>query len=152
MRAAVEGVIDLSEADLLSPAWHNKLGILMAGMLEQRFEEYNRVMHARALALLTTPGTNVELHARHEVEYLQEYCQQLLFMDADKAATRRSTAQRLRDAWAREFGDPNDPKTRRNIDAVVNALKSRKQEADKERKSGKSIQQQLRHRSSRQRR
>jgi hypothetical protein len=131
VRAAVDGVVDFVSADQQDPRWHTRLGWLLVGMLNRDYKEYCHTMQTRHLLLATAVSGSEEAnsHLESEFEHLGNYLDVLLDRNKDKKAKRRSMARKLSDAWAQEYGDPDDPKVQRNIDAVVAALKDRRNEA-----------------------
>jgi len=137
IRAAVEGVVDFSQANLLDPRWHKRLYVLLSAMVERDRRAAALARHQRSLAYIAVPNIGRESFTRHheqEKEAFIEYLSSLFFQKNEQGDRKKAMAARMRDAWAAEFGDLDSPETQKKIDDVAAALRHQRDVADAGRK------------------
>lgn len=128
VRAAVDGVVDFSKTELRNANWHRRLALLLGELSRKEQLEYTKILYERALRQATIV-TDVETKNRlleKADEHLNEYIDMQFGSANDKATVRKTAAEQLRSAWAAAYGDPNDPKVKQKIDAVVAGLEQQR--------------------------
>ena len=126
VRAQAEGLVDFSQADLLDPRWHTRLALLISELVARDQREISLRHHNRALAYLAVANIKQESFKKFqesEQETLEDYLVSLLGLPQAKGDRKKRMAQKLRDSWAREFGDPTKPETQKKIDKVAEGLR-----------------------------
>lgn len=126
VRAAVDGVVDFTKADLRNPLWHRRLSIIVGEMLRRdRLKSLER-LHTRLLAYLPTRlGSVQEFNklAEEETEVINDFLGTLAGRTKPTGSRKVEAAKALRDAWNREFGDSSKADVQQNIDQVAEALR-----------------------------
>lgn len=127
VRAAARGIVDFSEADIDDPVWYRKLRFLLVEMNKEDRRQLKRFDHA---ASMTAAIVNA-IQKRSPVDSMSDGLDTVIEMSnslwpwlkADKY--RETMAEQLAASWANEFGDMDDPETKKRIEETANAIKTR---------------------------
>lgn len=135
VRAALDGVIDFSQADFLDPRWHARLHLLLEELTQQDYREFLKMKAGRELAYISSPfhdENSWAAHTKAEAEYLEDWTDNLFGIKTERGDRRARIAKAHRDAWQQEFGQMNDPETQRKIDETVASLRMQRDQARSE--------------------
>lgn len=129
IRAAASGAIDFAHADLLDPWWWRKVHIILDDLARQRVIEYTRTQFDRIRSLTSRPNLTQESREKlaDHSSRVSARLRSLWFPwkgSEDQQDERKTTAQRMYDAWVRIWGDPNDPKVAAAIDQTAASLRA----------------------------
>jgi hypothetical protein len=127
LRAAVDGVVDYSQANLLDYWWHLRLNLLLNELVDREMLAYLRLSNQRHLAYLGVPGLTEESWKQHregEHSSYEDYIKILLgVFQEDERSHKERLEQAMTEAWEREFGDTADPQTQVRIEAAAAQLR-----------------------------
>lgn len=129
LRAAARGLIDFRRRDPLCVLWRRHVDLILTELHEQQALEWTHCDYEYLLAdwqrpLPRTPTGQHELQRRLQQTREQLFQQlQSYRPDNEDSARPASLASELRAEWVREFGDPDDPAVRAQIDATAAALR-----------------------------
>jgi hypothetical protein len=127
IRAAVDGIIDYSKADVTNPTWHKRLNIILREIIEKDKRELFKLSMAHSLAYL--PVSNItedswKYHSEKAFEMYDNYYRSTYSMPKVEGDRKKRMTAQLQSAWSEEFGDLNDPKVKEDIEKVTQGLKA----------------------------
>ena len=125
IRAAVDGVVDYSKADVTSPVWHRRLNILLRELVEKDKRELLKLSMSHSLSYLAVGNLTEDswkYHSERAFEAFDDYYRSVYSLPKLEGDRKKRMNEQLQEAWAAEFGDPNDPKTARDIEKVTHGL------------------------------
>lgn len=128
MRLAFDGIVDFSQVDFRNAAWSIRLAWFIRELQRRemlKFFQYDQGRHLGYMAAGLLPES-WKTHHKRELHSHDELIRILFDLgDSDEQQSKLEGA--LRNAWAREWGDPADPETKRKIDETAEALRRRRQ-------------------------
>ena len=127
VRAAVDGVIDYSEADTLNPMWHKRVNILLREMIEKDNRDILKIGMQRSLAYLPVSGLTADswkYHSEKAFDMYDDYYRSVYSLPKTGGDRKQRMAEQLQGAWCEAFGNPKDAEVRDDIDKVVQGLKA----------------------------
>ncbi len=125
IRAAVDGVVDYSEADVTDPNWHKRLNMLLRELAERDKRELLKLNMTHSLSYLPVKNLKEEswkYHSEKAFDMYDDYYRSIYSMPEVAGDRKQRMAKQLHDAWAVEFGDPNDPEVAKDIEKVTQGL------------------------------
>ena len=120
VQAAVDGVVDFSQARLRDPAWWTRLRFLLNG-LDQKNQRDRLQLHLANVRCLVSTERVASDDWRRQLQHMQELTDKYkatYFPDL-KPVTKEAEAVELRDSWQEHFGNLNDPKVQSAIDKLL---------------------------------
>ncbi len=124
MRAAASGAVDFTRADPRDPRWWRGLSLVLDDLERRDAAAILQAYAAVNLSVVSRPGADAKAALAAAGECLAGANKALFPWEkpAEKSDI-KSDAARLRDAWVRNFGDPDDPATQERIRKTVAALR-----------------------------
>lgn len=134
MKAAVDGVIDFSKADIHNPKWYARLKLFLGEMarkeaLAVKQAQYDRL--ARFLACVSPSSSQYNKLVEDELELFSELMHEQY---GQPGQTKTDFVKKLMAAWNNEFGDSSSPEVQKKIDAVAAGLRQETQKSKRRRK------------------
>ena len=130
VRAAVDGVVDFSNADLMDPRWHKRLSLVIDEMDRKDELKFYEALHRRYLTFLLMGSDSVAIiegNAKKEKQAIDRISDIIFMTEGNERDTQKATAIWARKAWAQAWGDPSDPEVRSNIDAIAAGLRAQRE-------------------------
>lgn len=126
VQAAMRGLIDFRDADPGSKSWWFRLRLALDHVEDENIARQHRLYYDYNLALLSRDGLT-----EASVRRLTKDAEKKLFAIVniwrpwdrhDPAQSQQAQIEAMAAAWAREFGDPNDPETQKAIAETIRML------------------------------
>jgi len=128
VRLAFDGIVDFSQVDHKNPAWSIRLGWLLKEFQRREmldFLKYEQQRHLGYMASGLQPDP-WNAYRKRELQSNEELVR-ILFDLGDSDEQQSKLEDALRTAWGQHYGDPDDPETKKKIDATAAALRQQRQ-------------------------
>lgn len=126
-QAAFEGLVDFSQARLLDRLWWKRLGIMLDRLEKKNYLALVHLQHTQHCAALNyLAGKKAfDLHWDQCNSIVSSIRRSYFPWSATEEDSTDELVSRLRDEWAANFGDPDDPETKARIQQTVDFLNSK---------------------------
>jgi hypothetical protein len=143
VQAAIEGVVDFSQAEVYSTRWHRRLGLLLSGLERQNRRELRQLLFDHAVSIYTSRKLQAEQadEIAQKVSDLYHDIQQTYYPQETEARVQHEKAMVKQDVrnWETRFGKLNSAEAKEKMDAFVQGMERLRQEtADKMRSQAAS--------------